>query len=113
DYCIGGCLGFERGLEPEFGPEFVPGFVGEPTPGFVAGSLPGPGSAVGGGGIGAAEVLLGNWTLPGPSGGAASPGRRSDGGAVCLPSSSVPFEFLSPIATSRVGVGSNSPISFV
>src|SRR5438034_11420641 len=107
-----GGFGFDRGLVPEFGPEFAPGLVAGPIPGPATGSLPGPGSAVGVGGIGAAELLVGNWTLPGPSGGAASPGRRNVGGAADLPSSP-PFGSLSPIATSRVGVGSKSPISFV
>src|SRR6266403_6130688 len=106
-----GGFGFDRGLVPEFGPGLVPGLVDEPTPGFVPGSAPGPGSAVGVGGMGAAELLVGNWTLPGPSGGAASPARRSVGGAAGW--SSAPFWPLSPIATSRVGVGSKSPISFV
>ena len=47
-----GGFGFDRGLVPEFGPEFVPGFVAEPTPVLAPGSVPGPGSAVGVGGIG-------------------------------------------------------------
>jgi hypothetical protein len=81
--------GVAPGFVPGFDEGFVDGLVAEPIPEFVAGSVPGPGSALGGGGMGAAELLVGNWTLPGPSGGAASPGRRSDGGAAGL--SSAPF----------------------
>jgi hypothetical protein len=80
-----GGRGFVRelpGVAPGFVPGFVEGLVAEPMPVFDAGSVPGLGSALGGGGMGAAELLVGNWTLPGPSGGTASPGRRSDGGFV-------------------------------
>jgi hypothetical protein len=82
---------FGPGLAPGFDAGFVDGLVAEPIPGFDEGSVPGPGSALGGGGMGAAELLVGNWTLPGPSGGAASPGRRSDGAAAGL--SSAPLWF--------------------